>query len=118
MMTLDTSAMVTSGKIPLLMEEAGNWVTWKAHIEAKLSSINAKDITLGKEICPPPHTLDPSCQTAAENQVANALVLEEQYEWDKCNAKAYNLIVENIDDSHLSLFEDPPVNPSSHLAYE
>ncbi len=117
MMTLDTSAMVTSGKIPLLMEEAGNWVTWKACIEAKLSSIDAKDITLGKEIHLPPCTLDPS-QTATENQVANALVLEEQYEWDKCNAKAYNLIVENIDDSHLSLFEDPPVNPSSHLAYE
>src|SRR5260370_1631771 len=79
--------------------------------------LDAKDIAIRKETRPPPHILDPS-QTAAENQAANILVLEEQSEWDKCDALALNLIVKNINDSHLSLFEDPPINSSSHLAYE
>jgi len=117
MTTLNTSVTITTGKIPLLTEEAGNWVTWKTHIEAKLASIKAKDIALGKETRPPPHTLDPN-QTTTENQVANTLVLEEQSECDECDAKAFNLIVENINDNRLSLFEDPPINSSSHLAYE
>src|SRR5260370_477779 len=86
MTTLNTGVTITMGKIPLLMEEAGNWVTWKTHIEAKLASFDAKDIAIRKETHLPPHILDPS-QTAAENQAANILVLEEQSEMDKCHIK-------------------------------
>src|SRR5260370_1491619 len=116
MTTLDTGVTITTGKIPLLMEEARNWVTWKTHIEAKLTSIEAKDVVLGKETCPPAFTTNPAL-TPAENQAAELILLEEQSDWDKCDAKAYNLIVENINDNHLSLFEDSAVDSSSHLAY-
>ncbi len=116
MTTLDTGVTVTMSKIPLLTEEAGNWITWKTCIEAKLASIDAKNIILRKEPCPPSHNSNPDL-TPAENQAAAALVLDKQSDWDKHDAKAFNLIVENIDDSHLSLFEDPPVNSSSQIAY-
>jgi len=116
MMTLDTGVTVTMSKIPLLTEEAGNWITWKTHIEAKLTSIDTKNIILRKEPCPPSHNSNPD-STPAENQAAAALVLDKQSDWDKHNAKAFNLIVENIDDSHLSLFEDPPVDSSSQITY-
>ncbi len=117
MTTLDTGVTVTTSKIPLLTEEAGNWITWKTRIEAKLASIDARNIILGKESRPLPHTSNPDL-TPAENQTAALPVLDKQSDWDKRDAKAFNLIVENIDDSHLSLFEDPPIDSSSRLAYE
>ncbi len=117
MMTLDTGVTITTSKIPLLTKEAGNWITWKTRIEAKLASIDARNIILGKEPHPPSHNSNPD-STPAENQAAATLALDKQSDWDKCDAKAFNLIVENIDDSHLSLFEDPPVDSSSQIAYE
>jgi len=117
MMTLNTGVTITMSKIPLLTEEAGNWITWKTRIEAKLASIDARNIILGKEPHPPSHNSNPD-STPAENQATAALVLDKQSDWDKHNAKAFNLIVENIDDSHLSLFEDPPIDSSSQITYE
>jgi len=117
MTTLDTGVTVTTSKIPLLTKEAGNWITWKTRIEAKLASIDARNIILGKEPHPPSHNSNPD-STPAENQAAATLALDKQSDWDKCDAKAFNLIVENIDDSDLSLFEDPPVDSSSQIAYE
>ncbi len=86
MTTLDTGVTVTTSKIPLLMEEAGNWITWKTRIEAKLASIDARNIILGKESCLLPHTSNPDL-TPAENQTAALPVLDKQSDWDKHDAK-------------------------------
>ena len=117
MTTTKSGVTITMSKIPLLTEEAGNWITWKSCIEAKLGSLQAKNIVLGNEPHPPPHTTNPAL-SPANNQTKEAATLTAQANWDEWDAKAFNLIVENIDNNHLSLFKDPPIDSSSHLAYD
>ncbi len=77
-----TTTESTMSKIPLLTEEAGNWITWKSQIEAKLGSLQAKNIVLGNEPHPPPHTTNPAL-SPANNQTKEAATLTAQADWDE-----------------------------------